>query len=476
MAQTGKVRIEIMTPNQEKWLMVGSPLVLAVAIAGVLLGVMRVRATDSGEESGAAIDDFAKPLPVEVTVLGELAAPQVSDTYRGVVVASKEAELAFRRGGRVASIDVKEGATVRMGDVLASLDASDIEAEIDVARSQIDEAEAMLSELVAGPREQTIEAAQAEVRRLQATVELATATAKRQQSLIEVNASSYQQLDDAKSALEQQTAALTVAQQRLSELREGTRKEQIAAQRSRVDSLRARLRSLEVNLSDSRIIAPFGGVIAKRYLDEGAIVGPETRALRLLQVDPLEARFGVSPADAALLAPDQPVVLTCGQERVVATVSRIEPEVDLATRTQGLFVSIDLDAVRHQLAATRHQVGTNAAIANSVCKLVPGQTVSIALSSAVRSESEIAGQPNGLSDQLWVPLGALSRADRGLWSLFAIVQTNAGTFEIERREVQVLAIEAELARVGGALIRAGDRVVSGALHRVTPGMKVEPMR
>jgi cold shock CspA family protein len=189
----------------------------------------------------------------------------------------------------------------------------------------------------------------------------------------------------------------------------------------------------------------------------------------LLQVDPLEARFGVSPADAALLAPDRPVVLTCGQEKFVATVSRIEPEVDLVTRTQGLFVSITPDAARHQ-------VGASAVAANGVCKLVPGQTVSISLSSASASESETGGQSNELSDQLWVPLGALSRADRGLWSLFAIVQTDAGDFEIERREVQVLAIEAELARVGGALVRPGDRVVSGALHRVTPGMKVEPIR
>ncbi|HBJ37759.1 MAG TPA: hypothetical protein DDZ51_23980 [Planctomycetaceae bacterium] len=458
-----------MTPNQEKWLMIGSPVVLAVAIGSVLLGVMRVRATDSRSDSAAVVGDFAKPLPVEVTVLGELAAPQISDSYRGVVVASKEAELAFRRGGRVASIEVKEAARVRQGDVLAQLDASDVEADIDVAKSQIAEADAMLGELVAGPRTQTIEAAEAEVRRLQATVELATATAKRQQSLIEVNASSYQQLDDARSAVDQQKAALAGAEQRLSELREGTRKEQVAAQRSRVDSLRARLRLLEVNLSDSRILAPFDGVIAKRYLDEGAVVGPETRALRLLQIDPLEARFGVSPADAASLTPDQKVVLTCGQEKMVATVSRIEPEVDLMTRTQGLFVSIESDALRHRS-------DTKGATGDSVCKLVPGQTVSISLSSVQSSEAESAGQASGLSDQLWVPLGALSRADRGLWSLFAIVQTDAGDFEIERREVQVLAIEAELARVGGALIRAGDRVVSGALHRVTPGMKVEPMR
>lgn len=296
-----------MTPNQEKWMMVASPVVLAVAVGATLFGVLRVRATDSRSDAGPEIGAEAKPLPVEVVVLGQLAAPQVSDTYRGVIVASKEAELAFRRAGRVSAIEVKEGAVVRQGDLLATLDAADIEAGIDVARSQIAEAEAMLGELVAGPRKQTIDAAEAEVRRLEAAVDLAKTTAKRQQSLVEVNASSYQQLDDARSLLDQQLAALAAANEKLSELREGTRKEQVTAQRSRVDGLRAQLRSLEVNLSDSRIVAPFDGVIAKRYLDEGAVVGPDSMALRLLQVDPLEARFGVSPDDAAMLDVDQPV-------------------------------------------------------------------------------------------------------------------------------------------------------------------------
>lgn len=450
-----------MTSGQEKWLMVGSPVVLALAVCGVLVGVLRVRATGADHGNPDALAQQTRPLPVQVTVLGELTAPPVSDTYRGVVVASKEAELAFRRGGRVASLEVKEGAVVRQGDLLATLDAADIQADIDAARSQIAEADAVLGELVAGPRSQTLEAADAEVRRLTAAVDLARLTAKRQQSLIEVNASSYQQLDDANSALEQQSAALAAAIQRLSELREGTRTEQITAQRSRVDGLRARLRLLEVNLSDSRIVAPFDGVISRRYLDEGAIVGPESRALRLLQIDPLEARFGVSPTDANTLLPDQPVVLTCGQEKYIARVSRIEPEVDLATRTQGVYVSIDRPSLDNPLSVGQP-------VGRGTCKLVPGQTVSLALASA-RSADPV-------SDQMWVPLGALSRAERGLWSLFAVVPIAGGEYQIQRRDVQVLAVESELARVGGAMVQPGVAVVSGALHRVTPGMKVEPIR
>ncbi len=80
------------------------------------------------------------------------------------------------------------------------------------------------------------------------------------------------------------------------------------------------------------------------------------------------------------------------------------------------------------------------------------------------------------TDGLWVPLTALARAERGLWSLFAVIDGSDGGQLVERREVQVLAIEADSAQVAGALIAAGDQVVVGALHRIVPGMKVEPLR
>lgn len=468
-----------MTRLQEKFLMFISPFLMAGLVGGVTTGVMRARAAEAESESARATT-VVGPLPVAVIELGRLAAPQVSDTYRGVVVASKESELAFRRGGRVEAIEVKEGGIVRKGDVLATLDAADIRAQIAVATSRIAEAQAMLAELVAGPRTQTIQAAEADVRRLQATADLARTTALRQKTLVEVNASSYQQFDDAKSAYAQALAALAAAEQQLSELREGTRKEQVDAQSSRVASMRAQLDSLRIDLSDSRIVAPFDGVIARRYLDEGAVVNPQSRALRLLQIDPLEARFGVSPIDAASLRPGQEVTLTVGQQSIPGTVSRVEPEVDLATRTQGLFVTIV-----------------------SSSGVVPGQTVSLALraSVAISASPGGRGQTLGRDSELWVPLTALSRADRGLWSLFVVVPDSASGdgqpdsaagdgqpdstiedgqadnhgFVVERREVQVLAVEGELARVKGSRVVAGDRVVSGALHRVTPGMKVEPI-
>ena len=471
-----------MTWVQERWWVLASPVLLAVTVGGVASGVLRARTAEHRGTTAAGLAT-APPLPVRVLVLGDLAPPQIADRYRGVIVASKEAELAFRRSGRVESIDVKEGAAVKRGERLASLDASDLEAQIVGARSQVAEAEALLAEMVAGPRQQTIEAAYAEIRRLEATVELARSTANRQRSLLDVNASSAQQYDDARSSLDQQSAALSVAQQRLSELQEGTRAEQIDAQRSRVEGLRARLRSLEVDLEDSRIVAPFDGLIARRYLDEGAVVGPESRAMRLLQVDPLEARFGVSHDDAVSIRAGQSVTLTLDQETFRAVVSRIEPEVDLLTRTQGLYVTIDAgDVGSERDMADLRSGGLSAGVSGRSdaadwrrC-VVPGQTVSLSLSSSVSGGDGIQRFASDATDELWVPLTALARAERGLWSLFAVIDGSDGGQLVERREVQVLAIEADSAQVAGASIAAGDQVVVGALHRIVPGMKVEPLR
>lgn len=296
-----------MSRLHEKWFVLASPLILAVLTVGSVAGLLRVRSGAADDAGDRDSDGSARAMPVTVLTLGDFEPPPVTESYRGVVVPSKQTELSFRVSGRVGSVVVEEGTSVLRGDRLASLETATIEAEIAASEAVIEGAEAVLAELVAGPRRQTIEVAQAELRRLKAAVELAESTVGRQQSLARSNAASPQQLDDAMSNLEQQRAAFSAAEQRLYELREGTRSEQIVAQRARVASLRADLQSLRVRLADHSIVAPFDGVVSRRYLDPGTIVGPASRALRVLQIDPLEARFGVAPEDAVRLRPgDEP--------------------------------------------------------------------------------------------------------------------------------------------------------------------------
>jgi multidrug efflux pump subunit AcrA (membrane-fusion protein) len=374
------------------------------------------------------------PLPVATFVLGEIKPPIQMHAYRGVVVPSKEAELGFRRGGRIESLFVEEGSEVQQQQVLAKLDSSDVRFQLATTRSQVAEAEAVLAELIAGPRSQTISAARSEVLRLSAALSLSRATAERQQNLLKSNASSVQQFDEARFAVQQNEAALESAKYRLDELLEGSRKEQIAAQEARIAVLQGQVAALEVDLADTQIVAPFSGIISRRYLDEGAITGPQSVALRLICCSPLEARFGISVADAKRLRLGESVMITVGERTFDSLITRIEPELDLSSRTQTIYVTFPND-----------------------CRadIVPGETASLAM---VEEQG----------DALWIPISALSRAARGLWTVYAVSDTGV----VERREVQVVETDTELARVAGTMITRGERLVSGGLHRITPGMKV----
>lgn len=391
---------------------------------------------DSGWAGSQSRVTARSPLPVSTFILGEIEPPPQLDAYRGLVVPSKEAELGFRRGGRIASLLVEEGSRVRQGDCLAILDSSDVLARLSMIRSQITEAEAVLEELIAGPRKQTIEAARSEVARLDAVLALSQVTFDRESSLLRSKATSDQQFDEARFAVQQSRAALESAKQRLSELIEGTRPEQLAAQRARKGVLSGELTNLEVDLSDVQIVAPFDGVIAKRYVDEGTMTGPQSKVVRLIQCNPLEAYFGIAPNDARTLHVGSIVRVTVGEKTLQASVVRIEPELDSASRTQGLFARLP-----------------------DGCELnvVPGETASLAMI--------------GLRDPnaMWVPNGALSRAGRGLWSVIMVDDSGV----TRRREVQVVDTDTRLARIVGTMLQPGDRLIASGIHRITPGMKVE---
>jgi HlyD family secretion protein len=441
--------------------------VLAVAALGVWIASGASARSDRSIDRINQADELDEArLSVVVAPLGERAGPANRIAYRGKLVPTKEVQLAFRRSGRIAQIVVEEGSTVASGERLATLDAADLRASLTAADAQIDEASALLRELIAGPRTETIRAAEAEVQRLQASVRLAEVSYARQQQLYEQSVGSGQAFDEARFGLDQQQAALAVAKERLAELQAGTRDEQIESQKARLAALQANRDLLQVQLADTEIVAPFAGQIAKRTLDEGAIVGPDTPVLRLIQIEPLEAHFGLSPSDALRLPPGTKVQIQCQQQVLPGMVSRCEPELDPLTHTQKVVVTLESPQ------------GASRPPEPHAVVVTAGQTVSLLLPS-------VSSDGSGY----WVPATALTRASRGMWSLYIAVpeatliskvdetkfnhaDPTESRYLIERREVQVMEVADGLCLVVGESVRAGELYVTTGLHRLAPGILV----
>jgi RND family efflux transporter MFP subunit len=95
-----------------------------------LMGVMsgcRSSATQEKHVQGVS------PLPVEVMRV-ERRILQIPLRETGQLTAKSQVKLSFKTGGIIARVTVDDGATVKKGDLLASLDLSEIEAHVEEAR------------------------------------------------------------------------------------------------------------------------------------------------------------------------------------------------------------------------------------------------------------------------------------------------------------------------------------------------------
>jgi RND family efflux transporter MFP subunit len=79
--------------------------------------------------------------PIKMVEIGD-ALSTVNRQYPGRIAPALEAQLGFEVAGRIISFPVDEGQNVRQGQVLARLDPSDYEAQLDAAQADVKAAEA----------------------------------------------------------------------------------------------------------------------------------------------------------------------------------------------------------------------------------------------------------------------------------------------------------------------------------------------
>ncbi|HZO12217.1 MAG TPA: efflux RND transporter periplasmic adaptor subunit, partial [Polyangiaceae bacterium] len=104
---------------------------------------------------------------------------------------------------------------------------------------------------------------------------------------------------------------------------------------AQVVQAQARVSSLRQRLSDTRLIAPFDGAVAERYVDPGTVVQPGKAILRLVKTGPLRVRFRVPERDVSRIRTGMRfsvVTQATGSERFSGEVVRIGAEISRLDR------------------------------------------------------------------------------------------------------------------------------------------------
>jgi multidrug efflux pump subunit AcrA (membrane-fusion protein) len=409
-----------------------SPVLFAAALLAPFGLLLACSNTDAG-----TVEVSAPLLPVSSIVVEEVEGYTRNRIYTGELEARRTVELGFDSSGLVTELHFEEGNHIEAGQRLAHLDTARIEAQRVTIEARRDQARAVLAELRAGPRREVVAVARAALSEIEEEIELARARLARREELIVTNAISREALDEAERGLAVLETRFTSRTHALEELISGTREEKIAAQEATVRSFDAELGALALEVKKSTLLAPFAGTVAFRYLDEGAVVRAGEAMLRLVESEVLEARFGLPPAAARKLTEGEVHTLRVGDVELSASVLAILPELDPRTRTATVVLSID--------------DGEGAVIAGEIAEFV------------ITEEISERGS--------WLPVSALARSDRGLWSSFALIEVGEARHRVERREVEVLHTEGERVLVRGTL-EAGDRVIESGVTRVVPGQEV----
>ncbi len=304
-------------------------LILAMALV-TAVGVYLIRAVE--EPRNAKIGPV--PVPVEVARV----APR-EFTHRlealGTVQAVREAAVGVKVSGPVTAIppEIELGAAVDEGTLLAEIDP--VPFRIDVSHK-----EALVARAKAQVRTRKAEIARQKnlININRDKLRLAQAEHGRFQSLFNEGGIAWQEVERAELAVRRTQEEVERAE---SGLREAEAQHAVA--KAELASAQAELERARDALADTRVRAPFGGIISEKEVTLGEQVAPGSVLFRLADVKVVKILIRIAADDIGFLDPGAKadVAITGLPEPVEGRVEHIGPRADTETRTFPVEVVVE---------------------------------------------------------------------------------------------------------------------------------------
>lgn len=248
---------------------------LLIVLVTVLLVWMLARLKPTPPEKAA--EEQTWPIQT-ITVKAAERSPQLQ--LLGRVETPYRSNLTSAVTADVASLLVLEGQTVRKGDVIVKLDASEVALTVDQRNADVQELEAQLAK-----ENNQYDADQAFVRHEQALLDIANRALAREQKLSRSKLTSESRIDEARQA--RQTAQLSLLSRKLAVANHDSQLKSINA---RLNRARALLAQARLDLQRTEVRAPFDGTVITVAVSPGERVRAGEPLAGLYASDKLEIR------------------------------------------------------------------------------------------------------------------------------------------------------------------------------------------
>lgn len=277
----------------------------AVVLAAIL--VVGCGSCDRGDAIAAPPlprrSDTSAPSPAPAT---PSAPAENSFQSSGPVVVENQVDVAAQRDGVVVVIAADTGQSVHKGDLLAQLDDRELLSDREVAQQKLD-------------------AIDADVKNWEAELKVLQSDLERAQKMWEAHIISKE--------VYEHTQYNTQADQY-----------ELLRERKNYLSQQAALHSLDLELQKTQIVAPFDGVIARRYLRAGQRVEAGARLFWVTAMSPLRVRFTLPERFVQKVHPGDLVSVSSLDQHAPAIHSariiQVSPVVDPASDTIEILAEI----------------------------------------------------------------------------------------------------------------------------------------
>ncbi len=271
----------------------------------------------------------------------------------GTAFALTDVAINSKIAGKIEHVMVDEGEEVTSGQVLIRLEQTDLLIAESEAKARVAMASATLSRMLAGTRKEKIEMAKAQAEQAKANLDQAKRDLDRAEALYSEHTIPKEKLDVARTTYASATAAYDTAKAQYEMALAGERAEDIAAARAQLTQANARLKSVQAQLQDTLIRAPFSGVVVKKMHDQGETVSPGIPLLRLVDMSIIKVNFFLPDNLYARIKTGQEITLRFDafpQRTFTEKVTTIVPYIEPASLKFKMQVEMKNTDVQHRIA------------------------------------------------------------------------------------------------------------------------------
>lgn len=295
------------------------PLLILMLVAGA--GCGRQQKAEQQKAEAAAAAKRAEPIQVR-TVAAETRRVDRALLLTGSLHPDETVSVSAEVAGRLTAIRFDFGQSVKKGEVIAELDKTELQLQVDRSKAALAQALARLG-LDPGQADKEPSSTPA-IRQAQAQAEDAKFKYDSAAKLVASGDVSRERYVELEKALRAREAALESV------------RDELRMQWANIQALRSEVKLAEKRLRDTTMVAPFDGAISEKLVSPGQYIKENTTVVKFVKTNPLRLRVDIPESDAVAARVGTQVTFTTDavpDVKFSAVIRELNPALDEKSRS-----------------------------------------------------------------------------------------------------------------------------------------------